>query len=182
MAVATVDRPAAQRKPPTPRGCRGFLVGRAQTLRQSTPNGKTAGGAPKARVTANDYKATWIEYGPAHMPEFAPRALFRAHRSRCNRKTQNRSHRRSPDPSSGPPAAAGPDTCAPRHGAAQRLSTPGLASVSAFARAPAGPMESARTGRTPTRTARAVRPGPPMHDHARLPARRRRPPARRARE
>jgi pimeloyl-ACP methyl ester carboxylesterase len=33
MAVATVDRPAAQPKPPTSRGCRGFLVGRA--LRQT---------------------------------------------------------------------------------------------------------------------------------------------------
>ena len=28
----------------------------------------------KARVTAHDYKAHWIEYGSAHMPEFAPRA------------------------------------------------------------------------------------------------------------
>jgi len=28
----------------------------------------------KARVTAHDYKAHWIEYGSVHMPEFAPRA------------------------------------------------------------------------------------------------------------
>src|SRR5271167_2398840 len=48
------------------------------------------------------------------------------------------------------------------------------ASVSTFARAPARPMESARTGWTPTRTARAVRPGPPRRDHGRRPARRRR--------
>lgn len=31
-------------------------------------------GIMKARVTAHDYKAHWIEYGSVHMPEFAPRA------------------------------------------------------------------------------------------------------------
>lgn len=30
-------------------------------------------GMPKARVSANDYKMYWIEYGAKHMPEFAPR-------------------------------------------------------------------------------------------------------------
>jgi hypothetical protein len=33
----------------------------------------------KARVTAHDYKAHWIEYGSTHMPEFAPRAATLAH-------------------------------------------------------------------------------------------------------
>ena len=33
----------------------------------------------KARITAHDYKAHWIEYGSAHMPEFAPRAATLAH-------------------------------------------------------------------------------------------------------
>jgi hypothetical protein len=33
----------------------------------------------KARVTAHDYKAHWIEYGSSHMPEFAPRAATLAH-------------------------------------------------------------------------------------------------------
>lgn len=28
----------------------------------------------KARITAHDYKAHWIEYGSRHMPPFAPRA------------------------------------------------------------------------------------------------------------
>jgi hypothetical protein len=36
--------------------------------------GKTADGQPKARITAHDYKAHWIEYGSKHMPPFAPRA------------------------------------------------------------------------------------------------------------
>lgn len=30
----------------------------------------------KARITAHDYKAHWIEYGAKHMPEFAPRAAM----------------------------------------------------------------------------------------------------------
>jgi hypothetical protein len=30
-------------------------------------------GEKKARVSANDYKMYWIEYGAEHMPEFAPR-------------------------------------------------------------------------------------------------------------
>jgi len=30
----------------------------------------------KARVTAHDYKAHWIEYGSSRMPEFAPRAAM----------------------------------------------------------------------------------------------------------
>lgn len=30
-------------------------------------------GMPKARVSANDYKMYWIEYGAKHMPPFAPR-------------------------------------------------------------------------------------------------------------
>lgn len=33
----------------------------------------------KARVTAHDYKASWIEYGSSKMPEFAPRAATLAH-------------------------------------------------------------------------------------------------------
>jgi hypothetical protein len=34
---------------------------------------KSKTGLPKARVSANDYKAFWIEYGSKHMPKFAPR-------------------------------------------------------------------------------------------------------------
>ena len=34
---------------------------------------------PKARVTAHDYKAHWIEYGSSKMPEFAPRAATLEH-------------------------------------------------------------------------------------------------------
>lgn len=30
----------------------------------------------KARITAHDFKAHWIEYGSRHMPEFAPRAAM----------------------------------------------------------------------------------------------------------
>lgn len=30
----------------------------------------------KARITAHDYKAHWIEYGSSRMPEFAPRAAM----------------------------------------------------------------------------------------------------------
>lgn len=30
----------------------------------------------KARVTAHDFKAHWIEYGSSRMPEFAPRAAM----------------------------------------------------------------------------------------------------------
>jgi hypothetical protein len=37
--------------------------------------GKAKEGAPKATVGTRDYKAAWIEYGSAHMPEFAPRAV-----------------------------------------------------------------------------------------------------------
>lgn len=33
----------------------------------------------KARVTAHDFKAHWIEYGSSHMPEFAPRAAMLAY-------------------------------------------------------------------------------------------------------
>jgi len=33
----------------------------------------------KARVTAHDYKAHWIEYGSTRMPEFAPRAAMLSH-------------------------------------------------------------------------------------------------------
>lgn len=33
----------------------------------------------KARVTAHDYKAHWIEYGSSRMPEFAPRAATLSH-------------------------------------------------------------------------------------------------------
>jgi hypothetical protein len=33
----------------------------------------------KARVTAHDFKAHWIEYGSAHMPTFAPRAATLEH-------------------------------------------------------------------------------------------------------
>jgi hypothetical protein len=39
---------------------------------------KTAEG-PKARITAHDYKAVWIEYGSSRMPEFAPRAATVSH-------------------------------------------------------------------------------------------------------
>ena len=56
----SIDLPPNE-NPDSACGCRGFLVGRALTLRQSTPNGKTADGAPKARVTAYDYKATWSD-------------------------------------------------------------------------------------------------------------------------
>lgn len=34
---------------------------------------------PKARITAHDYKAHWIEYGSSRMPEFAPRAAMLAY-------------------------------------------------------------------------------------------------------
>jgi hypothetical protein len=40
---------------------------------------KTADGQPKARITAHDYKAHWIEYGSSRMPEFAPMAATRDH-------------------------------------------------------------------------------------------------------
>ncbi|MCV7422993.1 hypothetical protein H7K45_20785 [Mycobacterium yunnanensis] len=40
---------------------------------------RTPEGAPMARITAHDYKAHWIEYGSAHMPEFACRAATVAH-------------------------------------------------------------------------------------------------------
>lgn len=30
----------------------------------------------KARITAHDFKAHWIEYGSSRMPEFAPRAAM----------------------------------------------------------------------------------------------------------
>jgi hypothetical protein len=33
----------------------------------------------KARITAHDYKAHWIEYGSSRMPEFAPRAATLSH-------------------------------------------------------------------------------------------------------
>lgn len=33
----------------------------------------------KARITAHDYKAHWIEYGSSRMPEFAPRAAMLSH-------------------------------------------------------------------------------------------------------
>lgn len=36
-------------------------------------------GFMKARITAHDYKAHWIEYGSRHMPEFAPRAATLDH-------------------------------------------------------------------------------------------------------
>lgn len=41
--------------------------------------GIEAGHLFKARVTAHDYKAHWIEYGSKHMPEFAPRAATLSH-------------------------------------------------------------------------------------------------------
>jgi hypothetical protein len=37
------------------------------------------GSVPKARITAHDYKAHWIEYGSSRMPEFAPRAATLAY-------------------------------------------------------------------------------------------------------
>lgn len=33
----------------------------------------------KARITAHDYKAHWIEYGSSRMPPFAPRAATLSH-------------------------------------------------------------------------------------------------------
>ena len=52
--------------------------GSAGAYRDSITTKMMDGDTPRARVSDGDFKAKWIEFGNAHMPEYAPLAKTKA--------------------------------------------------------------------------------------------------------